>query len=538
MTTGQITPKVLVSWNGTGTFDGPYDDVTGDVFGEPGLTIAAGKDGSRTLDPPKVVSAGFELINDDGTYSQERPSSPVYQLVIPGRAVKIQALVGATDHYDAHTPYDETDPYDGLAAYDVARCAIDGISQTTELGNYRVKFDTLGIETLLVAGAVTVAVMNAPRVDQCVTAILDAVGWPADKRSVAVSDTTLLYWWCDDRSPWDALLELLRAEGPGALYVDGNAVFHFENRNYRTITSRSTTSQASFFDKDAGHASAYDETDPYDMTDFYDGRASGLWFTALSYDPGFRNIYNRATYATKRRQVVSIGRVWDYGGSITLAPSETRTVIARPSDLFQNAVTPREGTDYVVSAGSATVALTYSSGFVAFITITAGGSGATIAGVTTTGIQLRAESLPVVDETTMQNRVDASTSIAKFSPIPGQDIPRVLQVGGWPEIDQPNAQSVCDAWVNRYMVQRPAVTIALRNANFAHVLQMLRRAVSDRITLLERNTGLSADVWINSIQHQANGGGVWATILGCEKVEEVGGGIWDLSLWDTGVWGV
>jgi hypothetical protein len=203
--------------------------------------------------------------------------------------------------------------------------------------------------------------------------------------------------------------------------------------------------------------------------------------------------------------------------------------------VVHGAVAPVLATDYTVSGGTVSVSLAASSGLVAFITITA-----TSGTPTVSGLQLRAQALTSAYETTVQNSVDASASITKFSPIPGADIPIPLQVDGWPEIDQPNAQAVCDAWVSRYMVQRPAVTITIRNADQAHVLQMLRRQVSDRITLVERNSGLSADVWINSIRHEISGdhiGGV-TTILGCEKVEEVGGAVWDLSPWDTGVWGV
>lgn len=528
----EIAVQVLTSWDGSGDFTGTFDDITGDVV--PGVSISLGKDGSRTLDPPKVTETEHTVFNDDGAYSQERPDSPIYQLVTPGRPVLYQALHGTEDEYDTATDYDEDDYYDGIGTYALARTAIDDISQTTVLGDQRVRFPTLGIESLFVASTVTVAVMTAPRVDQCVTAILDAVGWPDDKRDVSVSDTTLLWWWCDDRAPWDALLELLRSEGPGAIYVDGDGVFRFENRNYRTTATRSTTSQAAFFDTDAGLPSDYDEDDDYDAEDFYDGSPSGLWFTDLSYDPGFKNIYNRATYTTRARTLAALGVVWTYGTTLVLAASESVTLIARPSDPFQNAVAPASPTDYTVSGGTVSVSLSATSGLVAFITITA------LTGTpTVSGLQLRAQALTSAYETTVQNSVDASASIAQFSPIPGQNIPRVLSVGGWPEIDRPNAQAVCNAWVTRYMVQRPAVTIALRNGDGDHATEILRRTISDRITLYESNTGLSADVWINSKRYEISGDhpGGFTCILGCEKVENVGGAVWDLSLWNTGVWG-
>lgn len=529
-----IDARVLVSWDGTGDFTGLFDDVTSDVLDQPGVSIDAGKDGARTLSPPKVVAADFEVWNQDGTYSQERADSPIYQLVVPGRAVSIEVDHGTVSAYDEDDPYDADDYYDGVGTYSLARTSLDDISQDAALGQERVSLATIGIEALLLAQTVTVPVMVAPRVDECIDALLDAAGWPAADRDIAVSDTQFTYWWCDDREPWSALLELLQSEGPGAIWVDGDGAFHFENRNYRTITDRSTTSQAAFFDQDSGLPSAYDEDDAYDVDDFYDGVTSGLWFTNLSYDPGYKNIRNRVTYTIKSRQLAALGVVWSYGASLVLGSGEVVTLIARPNDPFQNAVTPALTTDYTVSGGTVSVSLAATSGLVAFITVTA-----TSGTPTVSGLQLRAQALTAGFETTIANSVDASASIAKFSPIPGQDIPRVLQVAGWPEINRANATAVCDAWTTRYMVPRPAVEITLRNADGAHVEQMLKRVTSDRITLYERNTGLSADVWINSkhLEIAGAGGRVFACVLGCEKVEEVGGSRWDVGLWGTAIWG-
>ena len=85
---------VRVSWEGDGLFTGPFDDVTGDVLGDPGVTIDLGRDGARQLSPPKVASADFVLRNDTSIYSQENAGSPVYQRVLPGRPVHIEITAG------------------------------------------------------------------------------------------------------------------------------------------------------------------------------------------------------------------------------------------------------------------------------------------------------------------------------------------------------------------------------------------------------------------------------------------------------------
>lgn len=537
--------QVAVSWDGTAAFDGEHDDVTPDTAIDPGVQVRHGRQDSLTLSPPRISDGGFDVHNDDGTYSQERADSPIYQRVLPGRPVRYRAAVGTEGAYTEGTPYTEADPYTGLGTWPLGRHILREISQTTAIGNRRVAFETIGYETVLTRAVVTVPLQQAIRTDQAVTLLLDAAGWPEDARDVAVGDTTLLLWWCDERHPWDAMLELLGAEGPGTFYVDRDGVFHWENRNYRTITERSTTSQATFLDRDDGPASTYADGNPYTDNRLYRDHVSGLWFFGLGYDPGFRNIYNRATYATKRRpepSSVSVTPVWEYGATLELSANQSRTLFARPADPFVEAVEPVAATDYTVTAGSATVVLTYSSGFVAFIVVTAGPSGATIEGVTSTGLQLRAKSLTIVSETTAENSVDASESIAKFSPIPGAAIPITLSVQGWPEIDPATAEAVCNAWVNRYMVPRPVVMIGLRNADGEHLRQILERMPSDRITLVEANTGLDADVWVNSTQLRISGaaGRVVEAVLGCEICDELSGAIWDVSLWDdpAAVWGV
>ena len=516
-------PEIFISWDGTAAFDGEFDDVSEDVDGTPGLVISEGRDGAQQLSPPKVNDGSCELINDDGTYSQERPDSPVYQRVEPNKPVYFQARHGARRLYRSHTLYRAHVPYRGIAVYPLGRHMIDELDERTAIGSYRVRVDTIGYETVLTRAPVTVAVMTNPLVSECFEALLDAVAWPADKRRIATSDTRLLYWWCDERMPWPAMLELLAAEGPGTFGVDGDGVFYFENRNFRATETRATTSQATFVDTDTG----------------------GLTFTVLKPLSPFKNIFNRATYSTRRRSLASLAAIWEYGGTLTLSANQSITFIIRPSDgnPFQNAVTPVAATDYTVTSGSlASVSLSATSGLTAFLTLVAGASGAVVEGVTSTGIQLRAQSLTVLGETVVQNSVDASASIARYSPIPGADIPLTLAINGWPEIDVPNAEAVCDAWVLRQQAPRPQIRFSVRNADAAHLEQILRRQVSDRVTLTHAQSGLDADVWINELTRAFSGfqGRVAELVVAAERCDVLSGAVWDDALWNdaAAVWGV
>jgi hypothetical protein len=538
MSTATTNPRVKISWNGSGAFTGAYDDVTNRVPSDPGLAIDVGKDGARLMDPPKVSALDFDLFNHDGRYSQERPDSPVYQLVLPGRPVAMTAQLGTSDTYDGPTPYTEDDFYDSVASFGLATAAIQTISQTTAYGQQRVTLNCLGVESVLVAGSVTVGLMASPRIDQCITAILDAVGWPSGAREISISDGTLLYWWCDARAPWDALTELVTSEGAGAaLYVvsdvNRGAVLHFENRNFRTVAARSTTPQATFFDSglEVGPLMPYTVDDAYSTPDLYDGATTGLWFTNMAYSPGFDEIRNHATYTVRLRSLGALGPIWTYPSTVTIPSGQPLTLIAHPNDPFMNAVVPVNGTDYTVSGGTVSVTLSATSGLVAFITFTATSGAPSVA-----GLQLRAQSLTEVSTTTVQNSIDASASIAKFSPIPGVPIPRTYDVNGWPEMDIPNATAVCNSWVARYQVQRPTVELTIENADDAHVRQMFDRLVSDRISVSERNTGLRADVWINSKQLLFGGAGAsrLTCVLRCERCDDLHGSVWDAA---AALWG-
>lgn len=511
----EIEVQVSVSWDGSGLFTGDYDDVTEDVAVSPGITIDEGRDGTRALAPPKISATDFELHNEDRTYSQESPASPVYQRVLTGRPVRVSALHGEDVEYRADRLYRADGYYRGRTTYRLATGRIDDISQTTALGAQRVRLANLAAAEMLIDKRISCGLRENFRTDQIFTTVLDIAGWPANKRSIGIGDTVLLYWWMDERRPWDVMLELLAAEGPGAIYIDGDGVIHFEGRNYRTITDRSATSQASFSDLQP--------------------TADALWFTALNYDPGFKNIINRATYKTTRRVVQTNTKVWEYGDTLTLSADQVMTILARSSDPLQNVSTPTDGIDYTVSAGSATVTIPPdTNGTVVFVTITAGASGATIEGVTSNGIQLRGAPITVVSETTIQSSTDASASIANYGT-------RTHEVQGWPEIAGPTAEAVCNSWVNRYMAQRPQVTVVLRNADGDHVHQQLRRQVSDRITLTETNTGLASEVWVEAKRTTIAGAGarMIQTELVCEMATNLSGAVWDESLWDDSeaVWG-
>lgn len=529
MSGGVLATTVAVDWGSDDVFTDAYDDVTRDVFGEPGVSTEYGLDTAQTYSPPMVPAADFELLNESARYSPENPSSPIYQLIAPGKEVHITGVWGERRTYRNSAEYRSEIPYRGVVTQRLASGLISEIEMTTRIGDRRVRIGVIGLSSRLRGRTVSVAIQTNIRTDQALALVLDAADWPSGDRDISAGDTTMLYWWADERDAWDLCVELLATEGTGAaLYEDGDGVLHFENRGYRAVTTRSTSSQAAFFDTDGGDPLPYRTHRAYRSRTAYRGRASGLWYTDLVYEPGWRNIVNRATYATKRRTLAALGVVWSYGATLSLAASQSVTIIARPSVPFLNAVTPALTTDYTVSGGTVSVSLSYTSGAVAYIVVTA-----TSGTPTVSGLQLRAQALNVASESVVQNSVDASGSISRYGV-------RSLQLDGWPEVDTFVGEAICNAAVSRRSVQRPIVTITLVNADDSHLAQIMTRLPSDRITIAERSSRLSADVWIESRSVVVDGaGGRRVTcVLVCEKCADLTGAVWDglSSLWDTAVW--
>lgn len=531
-------PKVEINWNGDGTFGGEADDVTADTAGDPGVTIDTGRDGSRALNPPKVPSVAFTLRNDHRRYSNEWAGSPVYQFVRPGAPVAISATYGTVRLYRAAVAYSAQALYRGAALWTMARARIDETHQDTAIGQQRLSVSALGASSTLVGKAVTIALQTAIRTDQAVALVLDAAGWPSDARAISPGSTTLAYWWADGRSAWDLLIELTASEGPATMYEDSEGRLHWEGRGYRASTARSQVPQATFSDTQSVGTKPYRAAALYRDNRRYRGSTVALYFTALAYEPGWKYLYAAASYATKRRALGALGVVWSYGATLTLAPGASQTIFARPSDPFQSAVAPVLGTDYALSAGAATIALTASSGFLAIITIVAGGSGATITGPAaspTTGLQLRAQPLTVQSETLAQSTIDPTSSQSAYGAV------QTLSIAGWPEIDPAQAAGVCDAWVQRYRVQRPQVTLTVRGVDEPHIREIVQRGVSDRISLRSDSNGIQGDIWIESreIVIAGAGGRYLEATWQCEMVDNVTGFVWDggTSLWDAARWG-
>lgn len=481
--------RIDVDWGGDGTFS-TSDTVTTDVLARSPVTIDRGRDQARQYAPPMAGALDFTLDNRARRYSPENSSGALYGNLLPGR----QARVVAT--------------YSG-STYILATTIVDDLLVHPNINERAVDVPCLGTLSRLVGKTVGTALYQSVRTDEALGYLLDAAGW-STSTSARMLDTgaTVLDWWWADGDAFEAAKTLLSTEGLGAaIYEDGQGRFVFEGRHYRFSQSRCLTSQATL--RDSG--------------------AEPKFSPPMTYQPNFRDVVNIATAIHKVRAAAgSLSVVWSLGQIATFTASQTRAFVARGSDIFTGAITPVAATDYTVSAGSiTTVSLDRTSGATVTITMTAGAGGATV-----TGLQLRAYLVAVSATTQVASSVDSTASIAAYGR-------REKALSTLAEVPILTLQGLVDSLVDRYQQPRTTIEITVNNNNTNRLTQILGREISDRITVVEAQTGLSNDFFIERIQHRISAAGKLHIVqFGCEKaVASDAYALWDSGLWDTDDWG-
>lgn len=486
--------RVLIDWGNAGTFanadrmarwlaSSPVntaENVTRNVRASPAPTTDRGRDQLRSLSPPMAGAADAELDNRTKIYSAENGLSALAGQLEPGRGVQWQAYYAGTRYY----------LWTGV---------LDDLPQHPEPGKWSVSIPALGtLSRLKGKTGLTSALYSDITTDVALGYVLDAAGLTdTSKRVFSTGRTTLRWFWISkDDDLFDLAVSIFNSEGPGAnLYEDGQGRIHFEDRYYRLLTTRCLTSQATF--RDTGTEPAY---------------------SAFRYDRGISGVVNIATVTHRKRAAAgSVSVIWSLGATLTLAAGEARSFVVTPSssDPFTGALTPVAATDYTVSAGAVTPSLDRTSGPSCVLTMTAGAAGATV-----TGLQVRAKPVAVTYTTNLANTVDATSSIARYGKRP-------YSLATLDEIDLEVQQDFANAIVGQYQEPRPTVQIVLNNGDAARMTQILTRELSDRVTVIEPQTGLSTDMFVERVQHTIESGGAYheATF----GLEEAATGYWVLG---------
>lgn len=501
-----FAPRVLIDWDGDGTaapddsvdalapwtIDGapgsPTDtidgaavlvsleDATADVRYAPPLTITRGRDVARELSPPLAGEANCALANDDGAYSSANDASPLAGMLLPGRVAAILYEYDGDDYPRFVGRIDAPAEQPGRDRQLVALTMFDGLAT-------------------LKAVKVSTAMYTGILIDAAIGHVLDAAGWPADKRVISTFATTLARWWVDGVDAFSAIRDLVQTEGGSAIfYVDENGNLVAEDRHYRYLTARSTTSQATVSSQGA---------EPL--------------FNDFTYDTGQAGIINTVTVPVRSFASTGGVTIWSASGlPVALGPGEARTFpVSTTADGFSGASVVA-----TISPGSATTGLDRTSGKTATLTVTAGAGGATVTALSVTATTWTIATVLVsnsLDTTASQDTYGPRSLRAEFVP---NWIPSVNEAISW-----------CNYVVARYGDPVPQCQFSLTNGDATSLLHALSRRISDRVTVVEPiRAFVDDDFTIEAVSDRITPGPNLTVLFDCERAG-------DQALWVLGVAG-
>jgi hypothetical protein len=224
----------------------------------------------------------MRIVDQNGDFNPQNPSSPYYNLLTPMRKVQITATYGATTYpifagfittYTTSTPKNALDVvYTTITAVDAFRLA-----QNAQIST--------------VAGT-SAGQLSGARIN----ALLDAIDWPASMRDVDAGLTTMQ---ADPGTARTSLAAMQTVETSeyGALYVDAAGSFVFQDRS---VTAGSTGATPTVFNDNGTDISYFDAVWRLDDTLVYNSasvtRTGGTAQVAInqpSIDKYFVHSYNQ-----------------------------------------------------------------------------------------------------------------------------------------------------------------------------------------------------------------------------------------------------
>lgn len=472
--------EISIDWDNDGTFVDANEDVTYRTLAPSGggVTIQYGRDQARSLAPTQPGEAELELNNTVRDYSPENTSSPLSGQLIPGRPVRIRATFESTvyDLYSGH-----------LDSFEV-------LPGPQELS--RVNLGALDAVGRLQQVTISTALHHGVSTGQAIGLVLDAVGWPADKRDLDPGATWIEWWWEEGTSAAEALTRIVNSEGPPAFVsVAGDGSFLFRDRHHRMVNSASTASQATF--RDTG-------TEP-------------LYSAPLGYDIGWKDVINQATIDVQRRTPgIKNSEIWTYDQIFTVKGGEFVRIKAELSDPAFDIFTPTEvREDFTVSnntMSSIQTVLSRNSGqsvIIEFFGVGTSSQSATIS-------NLRLVGRPVQAAETLVVEAEHGHSVDEYGP-------RSQSIDA-PWCNAQDAAAIISIILGQRAERLPTVSIRLvsgAGGNTTRMTQMLTRDLSDRVHLVNADVGLDDDVFVEQIQHTITSGGlIHETTFGVEKARD------------------
>jgi hypothetical protein len=352
-------------------------------------------------------------------------------------------------------------------------------------GDRRVQVTAQDALAKLKEARVTTDLYEIIRTGDAVTAVLDAIGWSGSLRDIDDGATIMRWWVVDGEDAYTALTNIMAAEGtPSLITVDSSGNIVFRDRHHRLLLTASTTSQATFSDTGS----------------------EPLFSAPLEYDQGWSDIVNDVSFDVEERNpAAEIGVVWSSDLSYFVPDGTTYTIVATSTDPFYGLITPVSATDYQLRSGSVDVTISRTQGLSTIISIEATGDSVI------DGLQVRGYLVPV--SRTVRAEASNSTSITAYGRKSGPEDAGAASLE--------DAKAIAALTVAYRKDPLPIVTLDLIGATGleTRLAQNLARDLSDRITIVDAETGLNRAFFVENLTHKIREAGlIHVTSYGCEAV--------------------
>lgn len=482
-----MTLFVGIDWGKDGAWTGVQEDVTARTKGGRAGSITCSYGRPNAVTPVTSGDGALVLGNEDRVLSPRNTSSPIYGSIKPARPVLIQRTIGATTFtlFRGHTSSSPLNP---------------------DVDSQKVRVSLVDALADFQRQTVTCDLVNGIRTGTAIGLVLDAAGWTGG-RDLDPGVTVIPWWWLNGADALGALQDLVASEGPPALLTVGSSgEIVFRDRHHRLLKARSLTSQSTW-------------------------RGSGAEpvMNAFTYDDAWGNVVNSAGATVDVRAPGDLSVVWSTTSAIDIADGETKLVTASTSDPFTSAVVP-DSTDMVLT-GTVTADLTSTSGGATTIRLTASGGPAQV-----TSLQLRAVPIQTVRQIPVSSSDTAS--IADYGRRNFDGAGRMPWAGPY------DAQAILDTAVAQRAQPLTILTVRFQiggTLNTGRAAALLALNLSDRVTVVEPGTGLSADFFIESIAHELTGEEDHAITFGLEAAPVIPSNLFRFDVtgqgFDQGVFG-
>jgi hypothetical protein len=442
----------------------------------------------------------FTVDNVDKDWYPDDTGSPYYPSVIPGRLVRVQSE-DATNIFRT-----------------MFWGRIDNIEYSPRFSERTADISCMGGLADLQGVNVTTLVYEGKDTGYLINRILDKINYPHWNRDIETGITVLPFWWADETDAFEAISQLVLAEGPNARVDVLDGTFTFRNRHHRLLTTASAVSQSTW-------RGTHGETEPV--------------FSDMQIDYGWRDIVNDITIPVTLRRKAELQVVWKHDGLVTVPPSASIEVghipgqpITGPQpgnvtgigatvrigdvevqvgEAFTDLVNPVANIDYEVVQGSVfAIGVNETSGGSARLTVIAG-----TAGVVLKNLQIRGRPIINLGNANATARNDASILTYNRRSL-NLDVP-------WISLNE--AEAMADELIAKYKDPVRKFHCTFRGGGTgvgsinARLEQQTLRTLDDRVTIDDSETLFDGDTWIDTIHHEILAGGLfWETTFSCEQV--------------------